>query len=141
MAMVITTATVDPLLRPPNPIWVIHICNKQIRKYIYILLFYCNKVLTKIYSYRDGRQPPVLATTPAPGYGPPPGATPLIGGGPPPPAGAPQQGAVMMVYGLDHEKMNCERIFNLFCLFGNVVRVSSHPNGVQKPMIFTQYYP
>ncbi|XP_054152930.1 heterogeneous nuclear ribonucleoprotein L-like isoform X2 [Oppia nitens] len=73
--------------------------------------------------YRDGRQPPVLATTPAPGYGPPPGAAPLIGGGPPPPAGAPQQGSVMMVYGLDGEKMNCDRIFNLFCLFGNVVRV------------------
>jgi len=38
--------------------------------------------------------------------------------------GAPQQGAVMMVYGMDHSKMNAERLFNLFCLFGNVVRVS-----------------
>lgn len=35
----------------------------------------------------------------------------------------PQQGAVMMVYGLCHEKINSERIFNLFCLYGNVVRV------------------
>ena len=29
----------------------------------------------------------------------------------------------MMVYGLNHDKMNAERIFNLFCLYGNVVRV------------------
>uniref|UniRef100_T1IPR9 RRM domain-containing protein n=1 Tax=Strigamia maritima TaxID=126957 RepID=T1IPR9_STRMM len=35
----------------------------------------------------------------------------------------PQQGAVMMVYGLNHEKINADRIFNLFCLYGNVVRV------------------
>ena len=28
-----------------------------------------------------------------------------------------------MVYGLNAEKMNCERIFNLFCLYGNVVKV------------------
>lgn len=33
-----------------------------------------------------------------------------------------QQGAVMMVYGLP-ELMNCSKIFNLFCLYGNVVRV------------------
>ncbi|ESN89875.1 hypothetical protein HELRODRAFT_104598 [Helobdella robusta] len=39
--------------------------------------------------------------------------------------GAPmlQQGSVMMVYGLDVDKMNCSRVFNLFCLYGNVVRV------------------
>ncbi|EDO35536.1 predicted protein, partial [Nematostella vectensis] len=30
---------------------------------------------------------------------------------------------VLMVYGLNHEKMNCERIFNLFCLYGNVIKV------------------
>jgi hypothetical protein len=29
-----------------------------------------------------------------------------------------------MVYGLDNE-MNCDRLFNLFCLYGNVVRVSN----------------
>ena len=34
-----------------------------------------------------------------------------------------QQGAVLMVYGLNHEKINCQRLFNLFCLYGNVVRV------------------
>ncbi len=69
-----------------------------------------------------------MATPPAPGYGPPPAGQPPLIGGPPPPTGAPQQGAVMMVYGLDHEKMNSERLFNLFCLFGNVVRVSYKDN-------------
>ncbi|XP_005106832.2 heterogeneous nuclear ribonucleoprotein L isoform X2 [Aplysia californica] len=33
------------------------------------------------------------------------------------------QGAVCMVYGLNMDKMNCERLFNLFCLYGNVVRI------------------
>ncbi|XP_025425820.1 heterogeneous nuclear ribonucleoprotein L-like [Sipha flava] len=30
---------------------------------------------------------------------------------------------VLMVYGLDPEKANCNRLFNLFCLYGNVVKV------------------
>lgn len=34
-----------------------------------------------------------------------------------------QQGAVLMVYGMNPEKMNCQRVFNLFCLYGNVVRI------------------
>lgn len=34
------------------------------------------------------------------------------------------QGTVMMVYGLQPERVNCERLFNLFCLYGNVSRVS-----------------
>lgn len=34
------------------------------------------------------------------------------------------QGTVMMVYGLQPERVNCDRLFNLFCLYGNVVRVS-----------------
>ena len=29
----------------------------------------------------------------------------------------------MMVYGLDYNLMNCHKVFNLFCLYGNVVRV------------------
>ena len=33
------------------------------------------------------------------------------------------QGAVLMIYGLNTEKMNCQKIFNLFCQYGNVVRV------------------
>lgn len=37
--------------------------------------------------------------------------------------GGPQQGSVMMVYGMEHSKMNSERLFNLFCLYGNVVRI------------------
>jgi len=40
------------------------------------------------------------------------------------PAGhLPQQGSVLMVYGLNHEKINCDKLFNLFCLYGNIVRV------------------
>ncbi|XP_064484874.1 heterogeneous nuclear ribonucleoprotein L-like isoform X2 [Ornithodoros turicata] len=35
----------------------------------------------------------------------------------------PHQGSVLMVYGLNSEKMNAERLFNLLCLYGNVVRV------------------
>ena len=33
------------------------------------------------------------------------------------------QGSVTMVYGLNCHQMNCTRVFNLFCLYGNVVRV------------------
>ena len=33
------------------------------------------------------------------------------------------QGSVCMVYGLNSDKMNAAKIFNLFCLYGNVVRV------------------
>lgn len=42
-----------------------------------------------------------------------------------PQPGIPQQGAVLMVYGLNKDKMNADRIFNLLCLYGNVVRVST----------------
>lgn len=35
----------------------------------------------------------------------------------------PLQGTVMMVYGLNLERINCDKLFNLFCLYGNVVRV------------------
>ncbi|XP_043202306.1 heterogeneous nuclear ribonucleoprotein L-like isoform X3 [Amphibalanus amphitrite] len=34
-----------------------------------------------------------------------------------------QQGAVLMVYGLNKDMMNAERLFNLFCLYGNVIRI------------------
>lgn len=56
-------------------------------------------------------------------YGPPPSNFSDGGsqaGGPP---GLYQQGSVLMVYGLDADKMNCQRVFNLFCLYGNVVRI------------------
>lgn len=35
-----------------------------------------------------------------------------------------QQGAVMMVYGLDKDTSNTDKLFNLVCLYGNVARVS-----------------
>jgi hypothetical protein len=38
--------------------------------------------------------------------------------------GAAHQGTVLMVYGLSIDRVNCDRLFNLFCLYGNVVRVS-----------------
>lgn len=52
-----------------------------------------------------------------PGYGPP----------PPPPGeyGAHAESPVVMVYGLDPMKMNADRVFNIFCLYGNVERVGT----------------
>lgn len=38
--------------------------------------------------------------------------------------GSQQNGTVMMVYGLCPNRMNCDKLFNLFCLYGNVARVS-----------------
>jgi len=67
-------------------------------------------------TYRDGRDP-VLPTPGHAPFGAPNGPT----NGPP--NNIPQQGAVMMVYGLNHDKMNSEKLFNLLCLYGNVVRV------------------
>jgi heterogeneous nuclear ribonucleoprotein L len=64
-----------------------------------------------------GRGPP-----PPPGAPGPYGAAPDYQDNGVPGAGMGLQGAVMMVYGLG-ESMNCERVFNLFCLYGNVVRV------------------
>lgn len=51
-----------------------------------------------------------------PGYGPP----------PPPPGeyGGHAESPVVMLYGLDPTKMNADRVFNIFCLYGNVERVS-----------------
>jgi len=37
--------------------------------------------------------------------------------------GAPQQGAVLMVYDMNKDRMNPDRLFNIFCQYGNVVRV------------------
>lgn len=33
------------------------------------------------------------------------------------------QGSVMMVYGLQPDKVNTDKLFNLFCLYGNVTKV------------------
>ncbi|XP_030632783.1 heterogeneous nuclear ribonucleoprotein L2 isoform X2 [Chanos chanos] len=46
--------------------------------------------------------------------------------GPPPPPGEYSPHAdspVVMVYGLEPSKMNADRVFNIFCLYGNVERV------------------
>lgn len=37
--------------------------------------------------------------------------------------GLDEDGAVLMVYGMDPEHVNCDKLFNLFCLYGNVMRV------------------
>ncbi|XP_055352804.1 heterogeneous nuclear ribonucleoprotein L-like [Paramacrobiotus metropolitanus] len=40
------------------------------------------------------------------------------------PGGAQESsGAVVMLYGLNMDKFNCDRLFNLFCMYGNVMRV------------------
>ncbi|KFO71677.1 Heterogeneous nuclear ribonucleoprotein L, partial [Cuculus canorus] len=94
------------------------------------------------------RQPPLLGDHPAEYGGPhggrhsrPPQPGPPVGGHrrgpgrygpqyghPPPPPPPPEYGPhadspVLMVYGLDQSKMNCDRVFNIFCLYGNVEKV------------------
>ncbi|XP_026877514.2 heterogeneous nuclear ribonucleoprotein L2 [Electrophorus electricus] len=47
-------------------------------------------------------------------------------GAPPPPPGeysAHAESPVMMVYGLEPSKINADKVFNIFCLYGNVERV------------------
>lgn len=42
--------------------------------------------------------------------------------------GPPGQGSgscVVMVYGVEQDKLNCDKLFNLLCLYGNVIRVSN----------------
>ena len=48
-----------------------------------------------------------------PGYGPP-----------PPEYGPHADSPVLMVYGLEPSKINADKVFNIFCLYGNVERVS-----------------
>ncbi|XP_015815613.1 heterogeneous nuclear ribonucleoprotein L isoform X1 [Nothobranchius furzeri] len=42
---------------------------------------------------------------------------------PPPDYGAHADSPVLMVYGLEPSKINAEKVFNIFCLYGNVERV------------------
>ena len=35
----------------------------------------------------------------------------------------PQQNCVLMFYGMNGDMMNCERLFNLVCVYGNIVRI------------------
>ncbi|KAG0443472.1 hypothetical protein HPB47_014877 [Ixodes persulcatus] len=41
-----------------------------------------------------------------------------------PQAVGPHQGSLLMVYGLNSNKMNAEKLFNLQCLYGNVVKIT-----------------
>jgi len=36
------------------------------------------------------------------------------------------QSPVLMMYGLHPEKMTCDRVFNILCLYGNVIKVFTH---------------
>eukprot|EP00794_Sanderia_malayensis_P013887 gene13887-15335_t len=45
------------------------------------------------------------------------------------------EGCVAMVYGVNTERMNCDRLFNLFCLYGNVVKVKVLTNKLGAAMI------
>ncbi|XP_071450320.1 heterogeneous nuclear ribonucleoprotein L-like isoform X4 [Hetaerina americana] len=75
---------------------------------------------------------PLRPSPPRPGYAPGGGGggglsggggvVGVVGGGGPS-NNLPQQGSVMMVYGLNLEKVNPEKLFNVFCLYGNVVRI------------------
>lgn len=62
----------------------------------------------------SGREP-LHPTPPRPGY------VPTLGQTPP----SSTQGSVMMVYGLQPDKVNTDKLFNLFCLYGNVTKVGS----------------
>lgn len=37
--------------------------------------------------------------------------------------GVGEENSVLIIYGLSAEKVNCDKLFNLFCQYGNVVRV------------------
>lgn len=91
------------------------ICLSRCKNYNRILNLLCD-----LLSYRDARSS-VLGGLPNSPYT---NQTPLIQATPVNQQGSgPQQGAVLMVYGLNHQMMNCDRLFNLFCQYGNVVRV------------------
>ncbi|CAD1480713.1 unnamed protein product, partial [Heterotrigona itama] len=59
-----------------------------------------------------GSREPLHPTPPRPGY------VPTLGQTPP----SSTQGSVMMVYGLQPDKVNTDKLFNLFCLYGNVTK-------------------
>lgn len=62
----------------------------------------------------SGREP-LHPTPPRAGY------VPTLGQTPP----SSTQGSVMMVYGLQPDKVNTDKLFNLFCLYGNVTKVTN----------------
>lgn len=38
--------------------------------------------------------------------------------------GGPQPGSVLLIYGLADTKFTCDKLFNIFCIYGNVCTVS-----------------
>lgn len=54
-----------------------------------------------------------------------PGGNTAHGGGLMPPSSSPQHSQVLMAYNLPMSKINCDKLFNLLCLYGNVTKVSS----------------
>uniref|UniRef100_A0A1I7TV70 RRM domain-containing protein n=1 Tax=Caenorhabditis tropicalis TaxID=1561998 RepID=A0A1I7TV70_9PELO len=49
-----------------------------------------------------------------------------VGGGP---------GCVLMVYGIEHAKINCDMLFNILCQYGNVLRISFMRTKIETGMI------
>ena len=41
-----------------------------------------------------------------------------------------------MVYGINFDRMNCDKLFNLFCLYGNVVKVALKEFSLFSPLHF-----
>ncbi|KAK0402353.1 hypothetical protein QR680_016287 [Steinernema hermaphroditum] len=39
------------------------------------------------------------------------------------PPGGGSENSVVMVYGIDHDKFNCDKLFNILCLYGNCLRI------------------
>ncbi|EGT59646.1 hypothetical protein CAEBREN_28309 [Caenorhabditis brenneri] len=44
-------------------------------------------------------------------------------------------GCVLMVYGIEHSKINCDMMFNILCQYGNVLRISFMRTKVETGMI------
>ena len=47
-------------------------------------------------------------------------------------------GCVLMVYGLHEHKMNCDRVFNILCCYGNVLKVWKLPETFKVDMYTMQ---
>ncbi|KFO95233.1 Heterogeneous nuclear ribonucleoprotein L-like, partial [Calypte anna] len=85
-----------------------------------------NMNVTKLRNINQGTQvPPSPGTQMSPDQGTrgDPGGNPNKRQRQPPLLGDHPADPVLMVYGLDQAKMNCDRVFNIFCLYGNVEKV------------------
>ncbi|VDP13188.1 unnamed protein product [Soboliphyme baturini] len=70
-----------------------------------------------------------------PHYGPPVGRMGYGGPGMMPGTSPGYGGPVVMVYGIDQEKWNCDKLFNLMCLYGNVLRIKFMKSKVDTAMV------